>query len=94
MTKLNKVQQAPAPRRMKWEYIIPIVATPAAHICVSLVRKYPQHQKKLFYGVLATTWLTIASRMILMYDAGYPGAESADHEKLSKLPAVVRLFVF
>eukprot|EP01040_Poterioochromonas_malhamensis_P007760 gene7760-8393_t len=81
-------------RRLKWEYLVPIIATPIAHICVSLIRKYPQHTRKLAYGVGIATFLTIQTRMVLMWDAGYPGAESHDKEKLSKLPAIFRIFLF
>lgn len=62
-------------RKVKWEYVMPIVATPVAHIFVSLIRRYPQHKKKLVYGVIVSTFLTIQTRLILMYDAGYPGGE-------------------
>jgi hypothetical protein len=62
-------------RKIKWEYVVPIVATPVAHMFVSLIRRYPQHKKKLIYGVIVSTVLTVQTRLILMYDAGYPGAE-------------------
>lgn len=78
-------------RRIKWEYVIPIVFTPSAHIFVPLIRKYPQQTKKLAYGVVAATFLTIQTRMILMYDAGYPGAEKPNKEGL---PAFLRFFLF
>lgn len=78
-------------RKIKWEYIIPILATPTAHICVSLVRKYPQYKRKLWYAVGITTFLTVQTRLILMYDAGYPGAE---REKSGKeLPWYVKMLL-
>lgn len=76
-------------RRLKWEYAIPIVFTPAAHICVSLIRSYPQHTTKLVWGVGITTFLTIQTRLILMYDAGYPGGSS----KPKELPLFLRFFL-
>ena len=73
----------PYERRAKWEYVIPIIFTPAAHICVSLVKKYPQHRHKLYWGIGIATFLTIQARFILMYDAGYPGAESMQKKEMS-----------
>jgi hypothetical protein len=78
-------------RRTKWEYAIPIIFTPVAHICVSLIRKYPQHKSKLYWGVGVATFLTIQARLILMYDAGYPGAEKPNHDGL---PFFLRLLLF
>jgi hypothetical protein len=78
-------------RKIKWEYAIPIIFTPVAHICVSLMRKYPQHRRKLIYGTAIATVLTIQTRMILMFDAGYPGAERKDKEGL---PAWIKIFLF
>lgn len=69
-------------RRIKWEYVIPIIFTPTAHAFVSLVRKYPQYRKKLYWGVGIATFMTLQARFILMYDAGYPGAEKVDKEGL------------
>jgi hypothetical protein len=80
-------------RNVKWEYMIPIAATPSAHICVSLIRTYPQHTTKLLYGVLITTFLTIQARLILMYDAGYPGYERPPQER-KELPAFLKIFLF
>lgn len=80
-----------AMRRTKWEYVIPIVFTPAAHIFVSLVRQYPQHKRKLYWGVGIATLLTIQTRLILMYDAGYPGGETSEKKDL---PSFLRYLLF
>jgi hypothetical protein len=82
----------PPTRNIKWEYMVPIIAAPAAHICVSLIRRFPQHQTKLVYGVVVTTVLTIQARLILMYDAGYPGYEGPPEEK-RELPAILKIFL-
>jgi hypothetical protein len=79
-------------RQIKWEYVIPIVATPAAHIFVTLIRKYPQHKTKMMWGVAISTFLTLQTRFILMYDAGYPGAENKVDQK--GLPAFLKFFLF
>lgn len=78
-------------RKTKWEYAIPIVFTPVAHICVSLIRQYPQHKTKLYWGVGIATFLTIQARLILMYDAGYPGAEKPNHDGL---PTFLKILLF
>lgn len=78
-------------RHIKWEYVIPIAFTPSAHIFVSLYRAYPQHQKKMLWGVGIATFLTLQARLILMYDAGYPGGEHVDREGL---PGWVKFLLF
>eukprot|EP01039_Chlorochromonas_danica_P006591 gene6591-7284_t len=78
-------------RHIKWEYVIPIVFTPSAHIFVSLLRKYPQHRRKLLIGVGVATFLTLQARLILMYDAGYAGHEKVDREGL---PAYLKILLF
>ena len=78
-------------RQIKWEYAIPIIFTPTAHIFVSLIRSYPQHRRKLYYGVGIATFLTIQARLILMYDAGYPGAVKPNKECL---PAFLKILLF
>jgi len=88
--KKHDQQQAPVMnplewRHIKWEYVIPIIFTPAAHVFVSLIRKYPQHKTKMYWGVAISTFLTVQARLILMYDAGYPGAEKVDKEGLHPL---------
>lgn len=75
---------------MKWEYLAPIALAPAAHIFVSLVKKYPQHKVKLYWGVGIATVLTLQTRFILMYDAGYPGKEGPRTD----LPRWLRLLLF
>lgn len=72
-------------RRVKWEYVVPILMTPSAHIFVSLIRKYPQHKTKLYWSVGVATLLTLQTRLILMYDAGYPGQESDNRDGLPKI---------
>lgn len=79
-------------RTVKWEYVVPIIVTPVAHICVSLVRKYPQHRVKLFYGVAAATFLTVQTRLILMYDAGYPGGEASNKDGLPTFLKILSIF--
>ncbi len=86
-----KHEQQIIPRKTKWEYAIPIVFTPVAHICVSLIRRYPQHKSKLYWGVGIATFLTIQARLILMYDAGYPGAEKPNQDGL---PTFLKLLLF
>lgn len=77
-------------RRMKWEYVVPIIATPSAHIFVSMIRRYPQHRTKLLWGVAAATFFTVQTRLILMWDAGYPGEE----KRIGELPWYLRIFLF
>eukprot|EP01039_Chlorochromonas_danica_P006584 gene6584-7274_t len=48
-------------RHIKWEYVVPIAIIPSAHIFVSLLRKYPQHRRKLLIGVGVGTFLTLQS---------------------------------
>lgn len=91
--KADAVVELPT-RSIRWEYVIPIVFTPAAHICVSLIRKYPQYKKPLFHGVIITTFLTINARMILMYDAGYPGGSYDVPLKREELPWYLKMFLF
>ena len=79
-------------RNIKWEYMAPIIMTPVAHSCVSLIRKYPQHRTKLMYGVAAATFLTLQTRLILMYDAGYPGAEASNKDGLPLILRVLSIF--
>lgn len=90
-TKQDNQPSNPYERRIKWEYAIPIVFTPSAHIFVSLLRKYPQYKKKLYWGIGIATFLTLQARFILMYDAGYPGAEKKDGKEL---PFLVKLLLF
>lgn len=78
-------------RRIKWEYAIPIIFTPSAHIFVSLLRKCPQYKRKLYWGIGIATFLTLQARFILMYDAGYPGAEKKGGEEL---PFFLKLLLF
>jgi hypothetical protein len=80
-----------AQKKVKWEYAVPILATPLAHMFVSLIRQYPQHKRKLYWGVGIATFLTIQARLILFYDAGYPGQEKAQKDPL---PAFLRYLLF
>jgi hypothetical protein len=85
-------QQQQQQRTIKWEYIVPIAMTPIAHMCVTLMRQYPQHRTKLIYGIGAATFLTIQTRMIFMYDAGYPAAEANNRDGLPPLLKLFALF--
>lgn len=78
-------------QRIKWEYVVPILLTPIAHICVSLIRKYPQHRKKLINGIVLATFLTVNSRVLMMYDAGYPGRNDPNNKGL---PKWLKIFMF
>lgn len=78
-------------RRIKWEYVIPIIFTPSAHMFVSLIKKYPQYKRRLYWGVGIATLLTLQARFILMYDAGYPGKENMDKKEL---PWYMKMLLF
>ncbi|CAM9492172.1 unnamed protein product [Phaeothamnion confervicola] len=72
-------------RAPRWLYLGPIVAAPSAHIAVSIYRhaKSPQMRALILWGgIVGSTVGGIATRLWLMRDAGYPGAESVDSHKL------------
>ncbi len=64
-------------RERQWIYLGPIMAAPIAHICVTLYRDAPPHQKKylLGIGIVGSTVCTVGMRLYLMRHAGYAGGE-------------------
>lgn len=63
-------------RERQWIYLGPILATPLAHISVTLYRDAKTKQQKQFLlgvGIIGSTIVTLGMRLSLMYHAGYPG---------------------
>lgn len=74
----NDVNSLPVPvrRQAQWKYLIPVATAPLAHWVVTLQRRAPQSKRKLIFSAVAAVTLgAVATRLILMADAGYPGAE-------------------
>jgi hypothetical protein len=75
-------------RRVKqWQYLAPVAASPFVHIVVSSYRKAKSPLAKrlmLFGGVIGGTVATVGMRLVLMADAGYPGAEEIHTDKGSR----------
>ena len=68
-------------RERQWIYLGPIMATPFAHIAVTLYRDAKTQRQKQFIigvGIIGSTVATIGMRMYLMYHAGYPGREMSE----------------
>mmetsp|Transcript_28932 Transcript_28932/g.52353 ORF Transcript_28932/g.52353 Transcript_28932/m.52353 type:complete len:114 (-) Transcript_28932:43-384(-) len=74
-------------RERQWIYLGPIIAAPIAHICVTLYRDAPPHQKKylLGIGIVGSTVCTVGMRLYLMRHAGYAGGENTQMAQREKL---------
>jgi hypothetical protein len=63
-------------RNVPWAYLGPVLGAPIPHVFVSLINRYPQHKTKMLNAVVWTSIMAVATRLVLMYDAGYPASES------------------
>jgi hypothetical protein len=72
-----------AKRKAQWKYLLPILGAPLAHNAVTFLRDAPPLRRKiLFASVFALTATAVCTRLWLMGDSGYPGAERAKPDRL------------
>lgn len=74
--RLQLADKAIIRRAPQWQYIVPVAAAPVAHWFVSAIRGAPPaRQRMLKVAVVCATFGAVGTRLWLMGDAGYPGAE-------------------
>lgn len=78
-------------RQRQWVYLGPILASPFAHIAVSLYRSAKtvrQKQLVIGVGVVGSTAFTLGMRLYLMKHAGFPGTNMDENTAQDRLVTV------
>ena len=85
--RLDAADRAVVRRVPQWQYVVPIAGAPVAHWFVSFIRGAPPaRQRVLKLAVVGATAAAVGTRLWLMGDAGYPGAEGLKPGRDSTTP--------